>query len=237
MVPVTSFPVVSTVIFLLGLSQSLGDQLAVKFNTDYQSPISIYWAGPTSNSYMFDMGSKESMGMKTFQGHKFFSTLVGEEEPLEYQTIGLSQSYTFGLWNTTTEQQCDASTGTCNVAPSAPIPKGANDKGTPIYKEVKKGECFDRYDHCNEYYTNGECERNPGWTTINCPVSCKTCHLLDPKVRCDRKRMNISDVPIYAPGDYYYYYYYYYIKKRRRMMMMMCYLIHSHASHDRILQH
>ena len=196
------FFLVSLLHFLLCFSQSIGEQLAVNFNNQFQAPISIYWAGPSANSFLFNMESKDSMGVNTYVGHKFFSTLVGHpDEPLEYLSIGVAPSYTFGLLNTTTNQQCDATTGTCNVAPSAPIPKGANDKGTPIFKEVKKGECFDRYPHCNDYYVNGECERNPGWTTINCPVSCKTCHLLDPKIRCDRKRLNISDSPIYAPGN------------------------------------
>lgn len=34
-----------------------------------------------------------------------------------------------------------------------------------------------------------------------CSVSCNACHLRDPKIRCDRARLNISDEPIYAPGD------------------------------------
>lgn len=36
---------------------------------------------------------------------------------------------------------------------------------------------------------------------VNCPASCKACHLRDPKIRCDRQHLNISTEPIYAPGD------------------------------------
>jgi hypothetical protein len=37
--------------------------------------------------------------------------------------------------------------------------------------------------------------------TVNCPIACNACHLLDPKVRCDRNHLNISAEPIYKPGD------------------------------------
>ncbi len=36
---------------------------------------------------------------------------------------------------------------------------------------------------------------------VNCPASCRACHLLDPKARCDRNFLNISSDPIYQPGD------------------------------------
>ena len=35
---------------------------------------------------------------------------------------------------------------------------------------------------------------------VNCPQSCKACHLLDPKVRCNRNSLNMSTSPIYEPG-------------------------------------
>lgn len=79
------------------------------------------------------------------------------------------------------------------------IAKGANDKGEP--PKVVKGQCQDRHPVCVEYAKNGECEINPGWMIVNCPNSCNACHLLDPKVRCDRQRLNISSDPFFAPGD------------------------------------
>lgn len=36
---------------------------------------------------------------------------------------------------------------------------------------------------------------------ISCAKSCDACHLRDPKVRCDRARLNITTTPVYAPGD------------------------------------
>jgi hypothetical protein len=47
----------------------------------------------------------------------------------------------------------------------------------------------------------GECENNPGWMIVNCPVSCGTCTLRDPNTRCDRTFLNISTEPTYKPGD------------------------------------
>jgi prolyl 4-hydroxylase len=36
---------------------------------------------------------------------------------------------------------------------------------------------------------------------VNCPASCRACHLLDPKTRCDRNFLNISVDPIFQPGE------------------------------------
>ncbi len=36
---------------------------------------------------------------------------------------------------------------------------------------------------------------------VNCPRICEACHLLDPKVRCDRKNLNVTEEHVYAPGD------------------------------------
>jgi hypothetical protein len=38
-------------------------------------------------------------------------------------------------------------------------------------------------------------------TPTHSPVTCGNCHLLDPKVRCNRKTLNITETPVYAPGD------------------------------------
>jgi len=79
------------------------------------------------------------------------------------------------------------------------LPKGANPDGKPA--DVKLGTCKDRHAQCKGFFKQGECEKNPGWMIVNCPDSCSACHLLDPKVRCDRKNLNISLEPIYKPGD------------------------------------
>ena len=79
------------------------------------------------------------------------------------------------------------------------IPKGANAKGKPMEVEIHK--CHDRHKQCELFKNAGECEKNPGWMIVNCPVSCDSCHLLDPKVRCNRSRLNITDEPILKSGD------------------------------------
>lgn len=40
-----------------------------------------------------------------------------------------------------------------------------------------------------------------GWMSVSCPLSCNSCHLRDPKIRCDRKRLNISTIPALQSGD------------------------------------
>eukprot|EP01036_Dinobryon_divergens_P028413 gene28414-37350_t len=79
------------------------------------------------------------------------------------------------------------------------VPKGANQEGRP--REAVK-DCVDRYPKdCLGFVKNGECDRNPGWMIINCAKSCNACHLRDPNVRCGRRNLNMSEIPIYKPGD------------------------------------
>jgi len=78
------------------------------------------------------------------------------------------------------------------------IPKGANPDGKPRPAEI---ECKDRYPQCVDYEKNGECRKNPGWMIMNCPASCRSCDLRDPKLRCPRSVLNVSTEPIYYPGD------------------------------------
>lgn len=93
-------------------------------------------------------------------------------------------------------QQEEATAGTHQTVK---IAKGANAMGAPPPATLK--QCADRYEVCADYAARGECENNPGWMIISCPQSCNACHLLDPKVRCNRQHLNISDDPILHPGD------------------------------------
>ena len=61
--------------------------------------------------------------------------------------------------------------------------------------------CRDMYGFCETYATEGHCSLNAGWMTLNCPVSCDSCHLRDPAVRCTHEFLNISSVPTYLPGE------------------------------------
>jgi prolyl 4-hydroxylase len=79
------------------------------------------------------------------------------------------------------------------------IARGSNTAGKA--PEVDINVCNDRHDACPGYTKSGECTRNPGWMIVNCPKSCNACDLRDPKVRCDRGRLNITTAPVYAPGD------------------------------------
>lgn len=79
------------------------------------------------------------------------------------------------------------------------IPRGANREGKP--EVVSLSDCKDRHADCQSNMQRGECQNNPGWMTVNCAKSCNHCHLLDPKVRCERKRLNISTEPALYPGD------------------------------------
>eukprot|EP00607_Mallomonas_marina_P000415 CAMPEP_0182437728 /NCGR_PEP_ID=MMETSP1167-20130531/85244_1 /TAXON_ID=2988 /ORGANISM="Mallomonas Sp, Strain CCMP3275" /LENGTH=418 /DNA_ID=CAMNT_0024630751 /DNA_START=102 /DNA_END=1359 /DNA_ORIENTATION=+ len=101
----------------------------------------------------------------------------------------------------------DAGSGTCAVGDevckekallASILPKGANTEGKP---RAAVKACTDRHEQCKAFARNGECQRNPGWMIINCGASCNNCHLRDPKIRCNRKALNISTEPVYMPGD------------------------------------
>jgi len=69
--------------------------------------------------------------------------------------------------------------------------------GTVAVSEV----CRDRYDFCSDYSKQGHCSLNAGWMTVNCPISCNSCELRDPAVRCTREFLNISSAPAFLEGD------------------------------------
>jgi hypothetical protein len=102
------------------------------------------------------------------------------------------------LHDITIKEICEA-VRLCSASDFPSIPKGANDRGLP--PEVSMSSCVDRLPKCNRMAKRGDCETTPGWMIINCPSTCKACHLLDPKLRCDRNRLNMSTTPAYKPGD------------------------------------
>mmetsp|Transcript_5321 Transcript_5321/g.6946 ORF Transcript_5321/g.6946 Transcript_5321/m.6946 type:complete len:501 (+) Transcript_5321:69-1571(+) len=62
--------------------------------------------------------------------------------------------------------------------------------------------CSDRYPtRCTDYAAHGECDKNPGWMIINCPVSCNRCELLEKKKRCDSTFLNVSAEHVWKTGD------------------------------------
>eukprot|EP00924_Labyrinthula_sp_SR-Ha-C_P011985 maker-scaffold_26-snap-gene-1.2-mRNA-1 protein AED:0.00 eAED:0.00 QI:142/1/1/1/1/1/2/115/368 len=55
--------------------------------------------------------------------------------------------------------------------------------------------------YCSKLAAQGNCVTSPGWMSVMCAASCGACDLLDPKVRCDPKRLNLSMTPAYEKGD------------------------------------
>ena len=76
--------------------------------------------------------------------------------------------------------------------------QGATAKGEAPEIETA---CRDRHRSCDDFVEAGNCDINPGWMIMNCPVACGACHLRSSELRCQRENMNMSSDPIYVPGD------------------------------------
>lgn len=62
-----------------------------------------------------------------------------------------------------------------------------------------KAPCKDKFPECQDH--TEDCITNPGFMVLNCPITCDSCHLRDPKVRCSASFLNISIDPILQPGN------------------------------------
>ena len=94
------------------------------------------------------------------------------------------------------EQTCSFDDESCSN-PTI-IPKGANREGRPLEAPA---DCLDRHELCITFAAQGECTKNPGWMIVNCPISCNSCALRDPRLRCPRTALSMDQEPAYKPGD------------------------------------
>jgi hypothetical protein len=67
--------------------------------------------------------------------------------------------------------------------------------------KVKYKNCKDSHPKCSLFLEQNYCNTKPGLMTASCPKTCKLCHLLDNKVRCQRSFLNISSVPAVKNGE------------------------------------
>jgi hypothetical protein len=61
-----------------------------------------------------------------------------------------------------------------------------------------RSKCKNTHPDCERFKFS--CDSNPGWMAVHCPLTCNVCHLQEQKVRCDRKRMNTSEIPAVPNG-------------------------------------
>ena len=103
-------------------------------------------------------------------------------------------------WSCKSCNYCDPSDPFCKAANiETKVTKDTNELGKP--RDVKLGECIDRRPECKSFAAQGECTNTPGWMIVNCPKICNSCHLLDPKVRCNRNNLRMDTNPSYLPGS------------------------------------
>jgi hypothetical protein len=95
------------------------------------------------------------------------------------------------------------SSSTTTSSSTSGIKKKARLSTSAIIARGQTLPCKDRHDtnHCAQLSASGECDRTPGWMSVMCAASCDACVMLDPKIRCDPKRMGMSTEPAVGPGD------------------------------------
>mmetsp|Transcript_444 Transcript_444/g.841 ORF Transcript_444/g.841 Transcript_444/m.841 type:complete len:345 (-) Transcript_444:119-1153(-) len=93
-------------------------------------------------------------------------------------------------------QECSED-GICIAQDDVRIPKYANRDGRPA---EAIDDCFDKHEQCPAFVKQGECEKNPGWMIINCPLGCNACHLRDASARCSRDVLNTTHTAALYPG-------------------------------------
>jgi hypothetical protein len=114
----------------------------------------------------------------TQQGHSFFITRHGVKEGLYDPETDAQHRFTASFHGETFE-----------------IPETAAPSSNP---------CQDRFSICEQEAARGACWSSPGWMIVHC---CKSCdkhldasNLIDPKVRCSKERLNITE-PAWQSGD------------------------------------
>lgn len=70
----------------------------------------------------------------------------------------------------------------CNVCP---LPgRGALAGLSNMEAAMRRPDCQNGHEECENWATAGECSANPSYMLTNCARACNTCHLLDAEVRC-----------------------------------------------------
>lgn len=97
------------------------------------------------------------------------------------------------------EEVCDEKG--CRFKNSITLPSpSVNNNNNDLQQQSQPPPCVDRGNQCADFKRQGQCESEPGEMSFQCPVTCNFCHLMDPKVRCDKARMNVSTTPSVPAG-------------------------------------
>jgi prolyl 4-hydroxylase len=139
----------------------------------------IHWDDGMYGSHMAILDADGgTTKLDTFTGHSFFVTRHGVKEGLFDLETDIQHRYTV------------SHSGEVFV-----IPSDASPSNNP---------CQDRFSICQREAARGACWSSPGWMIVHC---CKSCDkdldasvLIDPKVRCSKERLNITE-PAWKPGD------------------------------------
>lgn len=151
-------------------------QVSVTFVNDFSIPASLLWDSGEAMTQAAEHVAPHggSISMNSYVGHAFQWTREGNRDPLSDWFVMEADKKDYHL-----------------------SPEVANE----VISRVS-ASCSDRNPRkCKRDAANGECDKNPGWMIVNCPMACDACELLDPKKRCAHKTLNVTDENVWVPGD------------------------------------
>jgi len=159
------------------------EMTSTTFSNQLERSVDLYWDdGPGNEAKVATIQAGKSVKINTWEGHAFFFSelykgRVGLLEAVEMDPKRTSYFLTEG---------------------SIRLYK---DGGASRMEDGMPADCQDRKNSCPQMARQKQCQLNPGWMIVNCPRSCRACELTDPKLRCDRERLNISTEPAFKQGQ------------------------------------
>ena len=150
-----------------------------------------------------DMEGASEMPMGSYVGHSFFLTKsgtcfqVGEDVTIKAKYVGSDVPVRIVA--------LDAKSASNQEEDVRCLDADDNDDDDAAGKSMSDGGvelegCGDVNPNCRQYARGDGCNENPGWMAVFCAKTCNFCEYLDPLVRCNRTRLNMTEETFVHPG-------------------------------------
>ena len=166
-------------------------KLTLTFVNECDHEVDVWWDNDGWGVRVGRMSEKGgTMEMTTYTSHRFFFTLSGTWRRVgEDAVMALSHA----------EESRLVVVPAAAEAAAEDDPRCEEDDDNDL-AESDSAECADKERGCKRMARNNGCATAPGWMAVFCAKTCNYCELLDPVVRCDRDRLNMTGETTVEPG-------------------------------------